>query len=142
MTKNEEFLQYAYKNASMGKSSIDQIIKVVDDETLKSFLHEQINDYEHILEDATKELELLKSEPKDVSKFSEMMTYFSVKMSTVNDNTSSHIAKMLIKGSDMGIIQITETLSNYKRLKPDIRKIGKNLLAIEEKNRTNLKQFL
>ena len=142
MTKNEEFLQYAYKNASMGKSSIDQIIKVIDDNNLKDVLHEQINDYEHILENVAKELEILKSEPKDVSKFTEMMTYFSVKISTVNDNTSTHIAKMLIKGSDMGIIQITETLSNYKRLKPSIRQIGKNLLEIEENNRSRLKKFL
>ena len=142
MTKNEEFLQYAYKNASMGKSSIDQIIKVIEDKRLKDALHEQINDYEHILENVIKELEILKSEPKDVSKFAEMMTYFSVKMSTVNDNTSSHIAKMLIKGSDMGVIQITENLNNYKRLKPSIRQIGKNLLSIEENNRERLKSFL
>ena len=142
MTRNEEFLQYVYQNARMGKVSIDQIIKIVDDIEFKDILNEQINEYEYIIEESDKELKELGSEAKDISRMTEMMTYFTVKMSTMKDNTSTYIAKMLVKGSDMGVIQISEKLNHYKRLKPSIRQLGKKLLELEEKNIESLKKYL
>lgn len=142
MTRNEEFLQYVYQNAKMGKSTIDQILKIVDDIEFKDVLEEQITEYEYIIEKSEEELNNLKTVAKDISNMTKLMTYFNIKMSTAKDNTSSHIAKMMVQGSDMGIIQISENLNNYKRLKPDIRQLGKKLLEIEEKNIESLKKYL
>lgn len=142
MTRNEEFLQYVYQNAKMAKSTIDQILKIVEDIEFKDILEEQISDYESIIEKVEAELESLKTTGKNISKMTELITYFNIKMSTTKDNTSSHIAKMMVQGSDMGIIQITENLNKYKRLKPTIRQLGKKLLEIEENNSKNLKKYL
>ncbi len=142
MGKNEEFLQYIYQNAQMGKSTIDQILKIVDDVEFKDVLEEQIADYEHVLEEVEILLKELFTTPKEISNVTKFMTYFNIKMSTVKDNTSSYLAEMLVKGSNMGIMQITEKLHGYKRLKPQVRKLGEKLLKIEEVNEEKLKEYL
>ena len=65
-----------------------------------------------------------------------------INFQTLTDKSTSHIAEMLIIGSNMGVINAIKNLRKYKETEPDIINLMKNLLDIEENNIKALKEFL
>ncbi|MEG1008450.1 MAG: hypothetical protein RSF67_01280 [Clostridia bacterium] len=142
MNENVEMLNYIYQNAKMGKSTIDQIIKEVSDITFKDVLKEQLKDYEKVIDNTKVYLSEFNKQEKDITDLSKIVTYLSIKMSTLNDDTSSHIADMLIKGSTMGTVEITKKLNKYTNIDDSIKMLASKLLKIEENNIEKLKKYL
>ena len=71
-----------------------------------------------------------------------MSSYMMSKMKLMKDSSSSAIAKMMIEGSNKGIIEITEKLNNYPKDDQEIVDLANKLLDIEQKNLDDLKEFL
>lgn len=65
-----------------------------------------------------------------------------INMQTLTDKTSSHIAEMLIIGSNMGVIDAVKNLKKYTGAEKDITNIMEKLLTIEENNVQQLQKFL
>ena len=65
-----------------------------------------------------------------------------INMQTLTDKTASHIAEMLIVGSNMGIISAIKNLKKYQNADSGIRKLMERLLKFEEDNVQELKEFL
>lgn len=142
MNENIEMLQYIYQNSEMGKVTINQILEEIKDLEFKDVILEQLKDYEYVVQKAEKLLSDEKKYPKDLNITTKIMTYFGIKMNTLKDDTSSHIAEMMINGSTMGITQITKNLNNYKNIDNDIKDLGSRLLKIEQDNIEKLKPYL
>ena len=59
------------------------------------------------------------------------------------DSSPSHVAKMLIQGSNMGIIDAQKRIHEYKgEANPEALKLMKHLQEFEEKNVERLKEYL
>jgi len=59
------------------------------------------------------------------------------------NKTTSHIAEMLLLGSNMGVIDAIKNLKKYKgEAEADIIQLMEQLLAFEENNAKELKLFL
>ena len=59
------------------------------------------------------------------------------------DDSTSHIAKMLIQGSSMGITEAVKKLHQYENdVEKDIKKLMERLQEFEEENVEKLKDFL
>ena len=141
MEQEIEFLNYIYQNAEMGMIGIDHIKKEIQDKKLMKMIKEQEKDYQTICEETKKILNKKDEEEKSIGMIAKMMTYMDAKMKTMTDKSASNIAKMMIEGTNKGIIEIQEKLNNY-----DVSKKAKNLaeklLEIEQKNIEDLKEFL
>ena len=62
---------------------------------------------------------------------------------TMADDSTSHIAKMLIQGSSMGITEAVKKLHQYENdVEKDIKKLMERLQEFEEENVEKLKEFL
>ena len=62
---------------------------------------------------------------------------------TMADDSTSHIAKMLIQGSTMGAVQMTRRLHQLTgRADPALVELGQRLLRTEEQNIQEMKRFL
>lgn len=142
MDKETEFLNYIYQNAKMGIVGIDNIKSSINDEELLSTIKEQEKDYYSICNRATNLLLEKDQSVKDVSGMAKVMTYIDAKLNTKDDTTNNTIAKMMMKGSNRGIIEIQEKLNNYKGIDKHIVSLAKELLNIEKRNLDNLKKFL
>ena len=142
MNQDIEFLNYIYQNAKMGIIGIDNIKSDIKDKKLLKLIREQENDYYTICTKAIKLLSLSNTERKNISQMAKLMTYIDAKMKIIKDNSSSNIAKMMIEGSNMGIIAITEKLQNYAGSDKRIISLGKELLRMLKNNIENLKQYL
>ena len=65
-----------------------------------------------------------------------------VNIQTVNDQSASNIAGMLINGSTMGIIDAVKKLHQYEgNVEKDIKKLMEDLREFEEKNVEELKRI-
>ena len=81
-------------------------------------------------------------EKQDINPVAKMSSYMMSKMKLMKDSSSSAIAKMMIEGSNKGIIEITEKLNNYPKDDQEIVDLANKLLDIEQKNLDDLKDFL
>ena len=95
--KTEEALAEIYRNAQLALQSISNILPAVEDETLKDILSRQHEDYEQFSARASILARDMGLELKDPNPMKKMMMWGSIKMSTMTDNSRSHIAEMMVQ---------------------------------------------
>jgi len=142
MNANAEMLNFIYQNSQMGVHTIEQLIDMVDDEEFKRQLDSQYNEYKEIHCQAKQMLNENGYDEKGIGSLDKIKTYLMINFQTLTDKSTSHIAEMLIIGSNMGVINAIKNLRKYKETEPDIINLMKNLLDIEENNIKALKEFL
>lgn len=142
MTANAELLNYIYQNSQMGVETIKQLIGIVEDKDFKRHLESQYGEYEKIHGIAHEMLNDSGYDEKGIGALSKVMTYMMINVQTLTDKTPSHIAEMLITGSNMGVIDAVKKLKEYKDAEPKINDLMGKLLKMEEDNIQQLKKFL
>lgn len=142
MNGNAELLNFVYQNAEMGVNTMKQIIDRVEDGPLKDHLRKQLTGYEDFQQEARKMLNTNGYDEKGISAFEKIKTYLMINMQTMTDISQSHIAKMLIIGSTMGITEGIQDLRKYQDQEKGILKLLERLMDFEEKNVEALKEFL
>ena len=141
--KSEEILAEIYRNCHLALESISDILPAIEDEELKAEILHQHEEYERISGKAAclardKGLEV--KEPGAVKK---AMMWSSIKMSTLMDNTRSHIAEMMVQGTVMGITSLKTSLGELpKNDDEEITALLKELISVEEEFEKKLKEFL
>ena len=71
------------------------------------------------------------------------MLFTSVKMNTLTDDSTSHIADMMIKGTVMGITELRQLISRGQdKISGEIIDYAKELLSLEESFEERLKTYL
>lgn len=142
MNKNAQLLNFIYQNSGMGVITTDQILGSVDNRRLKSQIKAQHREYSSINKEAKKLLNKNGYGAKGVSSVQKLSAGMMIKMKTYKDNSPSHIAEMMIQGSNMGIIDANKKLHEYKGAERDVRGLMCRLLRFEENNVQRLKEFL
>ena len=142
MNGNAELLNFVYQNSQMGVDTVKQLIGIVEDDELKKYLESHYNKYNEIHLDAKKALNNNGYDEKGIGAMDKIKTYLMINWQTLTDKSSSHIAEMLIIGSNMGIINAVKNLKKYKNAEPSIREMMEKLLHTEENNVQQLKEFL
>ncbi len=139
----EELLNYVYQNSEMGVNTLGQLLEIVEDEELRRYLVRQKNGYQEFLQ-RTEALQRQHGlDEKGLGKFAQLRTYLMINIQTLTDSTPSHIAEMLILGSNMGVIEAVRSIHRYGA-EVDDHCIGlmRELKAFEEANIERLKCFL
>lgn len=142
MDKNVELLNYIHQNSQMGQDTIKQLINVTKDENYKKMLQSQFNEYKMIYDETESKLNQQKKEAKDINFFSKASSYIMINLNTLVDKTPSHISEMLIRGSTMGIIDITKKMNEYSNANPEILGLANKLLLHEQNNVEECKKYL
>ena len=143
MNKDIEFLDYIYQNAEMGLVGIDKIIDRVSDESLERLILEQRAEYAHIMDDAKDIYKKYGKYEKELSKLTKISSNIMTEMMMITKKGETNlIAKMMIEGSNKGIIAITEKLNNFTDSDSEIKALAEKLLATEQHNLDELKKYL
>lgn len=142
MNGNAELLNFVYQNAQMGVNTMKQILDRVEDGSFKEQLRKQLTAYEDFQQEARKMLNENGFDEKGIGAFDWLKTYLMINMQTMMDAGEDHIAKMLITGSNMGIVEATQNIKRYENAEKDIIKLMERLLHMEEKNVEELKKYL
>ncbi len=108
--KTEEALAEIYRNAQLALTSIADVLpEVGEDEKLKDALHTEHEAYEQFSARACMIARDMGLELKDPNLMKKAMMWGSIKMSTMTDNSRSHIAEMMLQGTVMGIASLRRT---------------------------------
>lgn len=142
MNSNIEFLDYIYQNAEMGKSTISELIDIVQDEPYRKNLESQLKEYTEIFDITNNKIKDTQESSKGIGTLTKITSYIMINIKTLTNKTPSHISEMLIQGSTMGIIDITKRLKQYKDATQDIKDIANRLLKFEQQNVEEMKKFL
>ncbi|HHZ01961.1 MAG TPA: hypothetical protein GX396_03325 [Tissierellia bacterium] len=137
-----DLLSEIYRGAKMGVETINNLLTKVNDNKVYDELKYQQRTYEEIANEAYLELEKRTKEIKDISLMSKISAKMSVGINTMINNSPSHVADMMIKGSTMGITSLTKNLNSYVNVDEDIKSLAERFMKIEQDNIERLKRFL
>ena len=141
--KTEEALAEIYRNAQLALQSISDILPAVEDAKLREILSHQHESYEHFSAQASILARDMGIELKDPNPMKKMMMWGSIKMSTMTDNSPSHIAEMMVQGTVMGITALKSTLGDLPVEGNDkIIRLMEEMLSKEEEYEKTWKEYL
>lgn len=142
MDNPQYILNEVNKGIKMGMDSISTISEKVGDNQFKDDLLFQYDKYNEILNRINSELKNYDDFPKELPPMQKTMGYIDIQMSTLTDKSNSHIAEMLIKGTNMGIIEGVKLKNHNPEVEPTISNILDDFIRFQENNVEQLKKYL
>ena len=145
MNENNELLMYIYQNADMGVKSTTKLIKLLNnsDNKIKKVVEGELKGYENFLKKSKDLLKKNKVTPKGNSIIADITSSVALDMEFMKDNSDAKIADVLIRGFNMGNIDIDKKIEKYKDdADKDIMKLAKELKRFGEINIELLQPYL
>lgn len=130
------------KGACMGKDAIHFILDKVEDKELRKELNYQYDEYDRIIDRISKIYPKYNDgEPHETNTMNKVMTWYGIEMKTMVDDSTSHIAELMLQGTNMGIIEGRRLLNNKKTDK-EVNEIMEQYVKMQEEAVESLKKFL
>ena len=143
MEENINALDELNKGACMGMDAIKFIIDKVDSNKFKDGLLNQYKKYE----DISLKINDLYSRyndtdtPHETNALEKVMTWYGIEMKTITDHSDSKIAELLLKGTNMGIIE-GRRLLNHKEVDKTVHELIDEYVTMQEDSANDLKNYL
>ncbi|MBQ8687903.1 MAG: hypothetical protein IJ512_05070 [Ruminococcus sp.] len=142
MEQTASILNGYYKNAAVGIDAIEAILPKAKNETLCKELHKQLQYYKD--QKALLNEQMLQSgiTPESQGTMAKLMTEMNVKMHSIGGIDTKEIAKLMVEGTNMGIIQMTQLMNENTSVSDALRRQGKEMIRREEAYIERLKPYL
>ena len=140
--EDNEVLISVYQNTQTAMQSINDLVKKTDDKTFKDILNAQYLRYEKLsnkTEDMAKKLDITL---KDNNWFEKIKLWSSIQMGTITDNSTRHLAELMLIGSVMGTLTCYKTREDHKNASKEVIDLLDELENLEEDNFNELKKYL
>ena len=142
MDNNISILDELYKGCCMGIDALGYILPKTKEERFKDLLEKQVIEYQ----DLSSRIESLyqeytKKDIHDTSALEKVRTWYGVQMDTMMDDSVGNLADLLIKGTNMGILEGKRIL-NHKTMDKKVQKICKEYVKMQEAYLEKLKEYL
>ncbi len=140
---NQEELSNIFQNATIALQSISNVLPECSSNKMREELQEEYEGYQKFIGDLTRYMQEKNYEQKDVNVMKKAMLFTSVKMNTLTDDSCSHIAEMMVKGTVMGITELKQLITRGEgKIDSEITDFAKRLLSLEEDYEKRLKTLL
>lgn len=142
--KSQEVAVYKeiQKNTGMAIKAIDIINDKIYDEDLARQMSRQSLKYSEIYNQAKQQLLEAKAEPYRENHVENLMLAGAIHYNTLLNTSTSHIAELLIKGSNQGIIDMRKILNHNTEAGEKPETLAKQLIDFEAKNVERLTKYL
>lgn len=141
-TDDVKILQEVQKNTKMAMKAIDTISEKIYDDNLSMHVARESMRYADIYNKATDRLLNGKAASYRETGFQDMMLKGGVRANTMLNTSTSHIAELMIQGSNRGLTSMWKTVNHHENAGNISMEIAKELMDFEEKNIERLKQYL
>ena len=138
----KEILLKLYQNVDMGIVGIDVIYNQIETKELKKKIKSQRKEYIILKRKLSKLCKHYKVTDKELRPFVKLNSELMVGMKTIFDKSDSKIAKLMMEGTNKGLIQLQELLNHYNKKDKKLVKILEETLELEHQNNNELKKFL
>ena len=140
--KLEDFVNAIYQKISNANELINEIEKVTEDQWFLKELKKEKDCYNSVKAKLLTVCEKIKVEPKDNNMFEKARLFTSIKVTTLADRSTRHLAEMMLLGSVMGTTTCYKDLCDYKDTNGELYEVLQTLMGLEEEYFNNLKTFL
>lgn len=140
--KEKEVVLKLYQNLDMGVIGIESIEDKIETQNLAKVILEQKEKYNQLKKEMISLCKKYDVEDKELGTFVKMNSDFMANMKTLMDHTDSHIAKMMLEGTNKGLIQLEELLNHYEGNDEKLISMIQKIIDEERKNYEELKIFL
>lgn len=135
-------LREVQRNTKMAMKAIDTISDRVYDDDLSMHMARESMKYADIYNKATDRLLGGKAASYRENGFQDIMLKGGVRANTMLNTSTSHIAELLIQGSNRGLTSMWKAINHNENAGNVSMEIAKELMDFEEKNIEKLKQYL
>lgn len=140
--RQEVFLNAIFQNTKTALQSIADILPKVKNKELEEELKVQYEKYDEIANKCRQYAEKYQLNMKDNNFFEKAKLWTSIKLTTLTDNSTRHLAEMLLFGTNMGIITCYKDRYDHLGASEELDILAQQLENIEIGNFDNLKPFL
>lgn len=130
------------RNAEKRLKAIETISEKLYDDTLALQVSRQMIKYSDLRGRALEKLLQGKAEPYKKNMITEAMVMGEIHTRTLIDNSTSHIAQLLIEGSNRNITEMCRALNHNPLAGAVAVEMAKELMEFEGKNIERMKKFL
>lgn len=118
MNENNELLILLHDNIKMGLSSTKKLIDLIKEKNnkIKFLLEEELQRYEEFYKKCKKYIKKEKIQIEHSSFLKKLTANTAMKMEIKKDNSDSKVASILIRGFNMGNIDIESKIKDYKKV--------------------------
>ncbi len=130
------------RNAEKAIKAIDTISDKVYDDQLSMQIQRQSSKYAEIKQRACERMLQENVEPYHTNQMANMMLVGGIHYNTLLNNSTSHIAELMIKGSNMGILEMNKILNHNSDAGELSVSLAKELISFENRNIERLTKYL
>ncbi len=130
------------RNTEMAMKAIDAISDKVYDEHLSMQINKQSLKYAEIRNEAYDKLLEARAEPYKSSYLQNLMLTGGIQYNTLLNTSTSKIAELMIKGSNMGVLEMNKVLNHNEAADAQSVALANRLIDFEAKNIERLKKYL
>lgn len=145
MNENKELLVLIHENVKMGLTSTKKLLSLLlnTNNKIKGALESELKTYESLYNKTKKEIKKQKITIEKKGLLKTLTSTVAMKTEVNKDNSDSNIASILIRGFNMGNIDIEAKIKSYKKeVDKSILNLAKEVLVFGESEITKLKSFL
>ncbi len=142
--QNLNILDEVNKGATMGMDALSYISQKASDNDFKQVLETEYNKYKKISERVNNLYNNYRTdkEPHETNSMTKMMTWYSIQMKTMADDTTSKLSELLMQGTNMGIIEGRRLINQNPNAEPDVKNILNDYVVMQEDSVETLKKYL
>lgn len=137
-----EILKEIQKNTQKAMKTIDTILDKASDDEFTLKLSKQSIGYARIHNDAVDRLIEEQSSPYRGNQAADIALRGSIHLETLLNTSTSHLAEMMIQGSNKGLTSMYKTVKHNTLAEDRSVELAKELMDFEEKSIEQMKDYL
>ena len=141
-TQSARILNSVYKNAQMAYEASSDVLKRCRSSELAREISAQKQRYKTVASRARRELAKRGEPARDASPYVKSMAKMGIAMKTTANQSSSNLARIMLQGTTMGIIDMQHTVNRSHAARPAVRHRAERLLEREQSFCEELKRYL
>ncbi len=138
----ENVLNGFYKNAAVGVDSINSIMDEVHDQGLRKELADQRAYYESQKLELTAQMARVYQKPVEQGTLAKLCSDMTIKMHSIGGLSTEEAAKLMVEGTNMGMVQLRQVLNHNTNIPDDLRHQGEKIMAREQKYLNRITPYL
>ncbi len=140
--QSAEILKAVYRNSQMAYEASSDVLKHCKNNMLFREINREKERYKNVAAQSKCELARRNEPAEEVAPFGKMMSKMGIAMKTASDQSSGNIAKIMLRGTTMGIIDMQHAVNRSHNADPKIRESAERLLEREQEYCESLKKYL
>ncbi len=139
-----EFYRELYKNADTGYDAVSILMPKTTDEKLRHDMALHMDGYRYFARLAKEKINDAHEDAKKETPLRQIPARIGMMMHTVMDRSTSHMAELMINGSNMGIIDMTKNLNRMKEKgnTEEAQQVCQRVIDFEQDNIKRMKKYI